>query len=261
MAKKKSGYYSHDIAAIQNAATTLLANIRFASMDKPLKTIVITSSIPDEGKSTVSCHLAQAMASSGKRTLIIDCDTRNRSVASRYNLHPKAGLFSLLSKQAQRNEVLTPTPVQGLSIIDIEPSIPNPADIFASKRFQSFLAQMEEMFDYIVIDTPPVNAFIDAAVVASHADATILVVRENFARREEIAYACEQLRKADANLIGTCMNFCSHHGGSSYGSSYGAYYGTSEPAAPRQDNSAYAARPAAPRSNTPSRSTGTRFKN
>ena len=119
---------------------------------------------------------------------------------------------------------------------------------------------MEEMFDYIVIDTPPVNAFIDAAVVASHADATILVVRENFARREEIAYACEQLRKADANLIGTCMNFCSHHGGSYYGSSYGAYYGTSEPAA-RQDNSAYAARPATPRSNTSSRSSGTRFKN
>ena len=198
MAKKKSGYYAHDIATAQNAATTLLANIRFASMDRPLKTVVITS-----------CHLAQAMAASGKRTLIVDCDTRNRTIAIRYNLHPKAGLFSLLSKQAQLNEVLTPTPVQGLSIIDIEPSIPNPADVFASKRFQSFLTQMEEMFDYIVIDTPPVTAFIDAAVVASHADATILVVRENFARRDEIAYACEQLRKADANLIGTCMNFCS----------------------------------------------------
>ena len=259
MAKKKSGYYAHDIATAQNAATTLLANIRFASMDRPLKTVVITSSIPDEGKSSISCHLAQAMAASGKRTLIVDCDTRNRTIAIRYNLHPKAGLFSLLSKQAQLNEVLTPTPVQGLSIIDIEPSIPNPADVFASKRFQSFLAQMEEMFDYIVIDTPPVTAFIDAAVVASHADATILVVRENFARRDEIAYACEQLRKADANLIGTCMNFCSHQGGTYYGSSYGKYYGTSEPTA-RQDNSAYAARPATSRANSSSRSTGTRFK-
>ena len=260
MAKKKSGYYAHDIATAQNAATTLLANIRFASMDRPLKTVVITSSIPDEGKSSISCHLAQAMAASGKRTLIVDCDTRNRTIAIRYNLHPKAGLFSLLSKQAQLNEVLTPTPVQGLSIIDIEPSIPNPADVFASKRFQSFLTQMEEMFDYIVIDTPPVTAFIDAAVVASHADATILVVRENFARRDEIAYACEQLRKADANLIGTCMNFCSHQGGTYYGSSYGKYYGTSEPTA-RQDNSAYAARPATSRANSSSRSTGTRFKN
>ena len=259
MAKKKSGYYAHDIATAQNAATTLLANIRFASMDRPLKTVVITSSIPGEGKSSISCHLAQAMAASGKRTLIVDCDTRNRTIAIRYNLHPKAGLFSLLSKQAQLNEVLTPTPVQGLSIIDIEPSIPNPADVFASKRFQSFLTQMEEMFDYIVIDTPPVTAFIDAAVVASHADATILVVRENFARRDEIAYACEQLRKADANLIGTCMNFCSHQGGTYYGSSYGKYYGTSEPTA-RQDNSAYAARPATSRANSSSRSTGTRFK-
>lgn len=260
MAKQKNGSYAHNIATIQNAATTLLANIRFASMDRPVRSIVIASAIPNEGKTAVACNLAQTMASSGKCTLIIDCDTRNRSVASHYNLHPKAGLFSLLSKQAQLNEVLTPTPVQGLSIIDIEPSIPNPADIFASKRFQSFLAQMEEMFDYIVIDTPPVNAFINAAVLASHADATILVVRENFVRRDEVAYACEQLRKADANLIGTCMNFCAHQGGSYYGSSYGAYYGTSEPAA-RQDNSAYVARPAAPRSNTSSRSTGTRFKN
>ncbi len=255
MAKQKNGSYAHNIATTQNAATTLLANIRFASMDRPVKSIVITSATPNEGKTAVACNLAQAMASSGKRTLVVDCDTRNRSVASRYNLHPKAGLFSLLSKQAQLNEVLTPTPVQSLSIIDIEPSIPNPADIFASKRFQSFLTQMEEMFDYIVIDTPP-----DAAVLASHADATILVVRENFARRDEIAYACEQLRKADANLIGTCMNFCTHQGGSYYGSSYGAYYGPSEPA-PRQDNSAYTARPATPHSNTSSRSTGTRFKN
>ena len=255
MAKQKNGSYAHNIATIQNAATTLLANIRFASMDRPVKSIAI----PNEGKSAVACNLAQAMASSGKRTLVVDCDTRNRSVAPRYNLHPKAGLFSLLSKQAPLEDVLTPTPVQSLSIIDIEPSIPNPADIFASKRFQSFLAQMEEMFDYIVIDTPPVNAFIDAAVLASHADATILVVRENLARRDEIAYACEQLRKADANLIGTCMNFCTHQGGSYYGSSYGAYYGSSEPAT-HHDNSVYAARSAAPRSGSASRSTGTRFK-
>ena len=259
MAKQKNGSYAHNIATIQNAATTLLANIRFASMDRPVKSIVITSAIPNEGKSAIACNLVQAMASSGKRTLVVDCDTRNRSVASRYNLHPKAGLFSLLSKQAPLEDVLTPTPVQSLSIIDIEPSIPNPADIFASKRFQSFLAQMEEMFDYIVIDTPPVNAFIDAAVLASHADATILVVRENLARRDEIAYACEQLRKADANLIGTCMNFCTHQGGSYYGSSYGAYYGSSEPAT-HHDNSVYVARSAAPRSGSASRSTGTRFK-
>lgn len=258
MAKKKSGYYAHDVATIQNAATTLLANIRFASMDEPIKTVVITSSVPDEGKSTVSCNLAQAMAASGKRTLIVDCDTRNRSVAIRYNLHTKVGLFSLLSKQATLEEVLTPTPVKGLSMIDIEPSIPNPADIFASKRFQSFLKQMGEMFDYVVVDTPPINAFIDAAVVASHADATILVVRENFARREEIVYACEQLRKADANLIGTCMNFCSHQSGSYYGYGYGSYYGSSEPAQQR-DTSAYSQPRSTSRAAT--RSTGTRFKN
>ena len=97
-------------------------------------------------------------------------------------------------------------------------------------------------------------------MLASHADATILVVRENLARRDEIAYACEQLRKADANLIGTCMNFCTHQGGSYYGSSYGAYYGSSEPA-PLRDDTAYTVHPSSQGSSRSSRSTGTRFKN
>lgn len=255
MAKKRSGYYSHDIATAQNAATTLLANIRFASMDEPIKTIVVTSSIPNEGKTTISCHLAQAMAMSGKRALIVDCDTRNRSVAMRYNIHSKVGLFSLLSKQVSLEDAILPTGQNGLSIVDIEPSIPNPADIFASKRFHSFLNQMRDMFDFVVLDTPPVMAFVDAAVVASHADATVLVIREDFTHREEAAYACEQLRKADANLIGICMNCCSHQSGSYYG--YSSYYGSSQPSAQGNDTLSYSQ---ASRSRRTSPSTGTRFK-
>ena len=220
--RKSSG--GHEVLTIQNAATTLLANIRFADMDNPIKTVVITSSVSGEGKSTISANLAQIMAAGGKKTLIVDCDSRNRSVALTFGAKPAYGLFAVLSKQVSLAQAVCAVEPQGLYILDIEPSIPNPADIFASKRFASFLAEAREVYDYVVIDTPPVTAFIDAAVIASHADACVLVVGENHTRREFVTYTCEQLRKADANLIGICMNYCG--GSSSYGyGSYGYGYG------------------------------------
>lgn len=233
--KKRSGY-GQEVTTIQNAATTLLANIRFADVDDSIKTLVITSSMPGEGKSTVSANLAQTMAAGGKKTLIIDCDSRNRSVALTFGVKPKHGLFAVLSKHVSLADAAYPVEPQGLSILDIEPSIPNPADIFASKRFTSFLEQVRQSYDYAIIDTPPVNAYVDAAIIASRVDACVMVVREGYARREQVTYAAEQLRKADANILGLCMNYCEGHTsyGYGYGYGYGKYYGSSAPTQEQQ---------------------------
>ncbi len=257
MAKKnkRKGSSGHEVMTIQNATTTLLANIRFADMDNPIKTLVITSSISGEGKSTISANLAQTMAAGGKKTLLIDADSRNRSVALTFGVKPAHGLFSVLSKQASLAEAVCAVEPQGLYILDIEPSIPNPADVFASKRFANFLEEARETFDYVVVDTPPVTAYIDAAVIASHADACVLVVGQNHTRREFVTYACEQLRKADANLIGICMNYCD--GSSSYGhSGYGYGYGYG--CGPMDTPPCYDARPYSDRG--PSSGGGKRFK-
>lgn len=206
MPRKKKA--SSDALVVQNAAKTLLANIRFASVDRPVKSIVLTSSVPNEGKSTVAYNLAQAIASSGKRTLIVECDMRRRSLADMVGARARHGIYAVLSGQVELDEALVATSHRNLFFLDSEPHIPNPADILSSQRFRKLVAQMESDFDYVVIDTPPVGTFVDAAIIAALTDATALVVRERFVKRAELQNAYDQLKKADANVIGVIMNMC-----------------------------------------------------
>lgn len=206
MPRKKKA--SSDALVVQNAAKTLLANIRFASVDRPVKSIVLTSSVPNEGKSTVAYNLAQAIASSGKRTLIVECDMRRRSLADMVGARARHGIYAVLSGQVELDEALVATSHRNLFFLDSEPHIPNPADILSSQRFRKLVAQMESDFDYVVVDTPPVGTFVDAAIIATLADATALVVRERFVKRAELQNAYDQLKKADANVIGVIMNMC-----------------------------------------------------
>lgn len=206
MPRKKKA--SSDALVVQNAAKTLLANIRFASVDRPVKSIVLTSSVPNEGKSTVAYNLAQAIASSGKRTLLVECDMRRRSLADMVGARARHGVYAVLSGQVELDEALVATSHRNLFFLDSEPHIPNPADILSSQRFRKLVAQMESDFDYVVIDTPPVGTFVDAAIIATLADATALVVRERFVKRAELQNAYDQLKKADANVIGVIMNMC-----------------------------------------------------
>lgn len=206
MPRKKKA--SSDALVVQNAAKTLFANIRFASVDRPVKSIVLTSSVPNEGKSTVAYNLAQAIASSGKRTLIVECDMRRRSLADMVGARARHGIYAVLSGQVELDEALVATSHRNLFFLDSEPHIPNPADILSSQRFRKLVAQMESDFDYVVIDTPPVGTFVDAAIIAALADATALVVRERFVKRAELQNAYDQLKKADANVIGVIMNMC-----------------------------------------------------
>lgn len=204
MAKKKGA----DKLVMQNAAKTLLANIRFANVDNPVRSLVITSSVPNEGKSTVGVNLAQAIATSGKRVLLVECDMRRRSVADMIGAHAKAGIYAVLSDQVRLENAVVSTQQQNMDFLDAEPHIPNPADIIASKRFARLVKILEDSYDFVIFDTPPVGTFVDAAILSTLADATALVVRDNFTKRDEVVHAYEQLKKAEANIIGVIMNYC-----------------------------------------------------
>ena len=106
------------------------------------------------------------------------------------------------------NDAAVETSTPGVYLLDCEPHIPNPVDILASRRFKSLVAQMREEFGYVVIDTPPLSAFVDGAVISQNVDGMLLVVRRNFTKRDEILGAYEQLKKAGANVLGTVLNFC-----------------------------------------------------
>ena len=114
----------------------------------------------------------------------------------------------VLSGQVELDDAVVRTSTRNVWFLDSEPHIPNPVDILGSKRFRSFIERLKDEYDYVVLDTPPLSAFIDAAVLGSIADGTLLVVRRNFVRREEVLSSYEQLKKAEANVLGTVLNFC-----------------------------------------------------
>lgn len=205
MAKKKAGA---DKLVVQNAAKTLLANIRFSSVDNPIRVITLTSSTPNEGKSTVALNLAQAIATSGKSVVLVECDMRRRSLADMIGARTRGGLYAVLSEQMTIEEAVVETSQKNLYFLDSEPHIPNPADIIASKRFRRLVEALRETFQYVIFDTPPVGAFVDAAEVGHLSDGVLFVVRENFAKRAEVQAAFDQLRRAEANVIGAVMNYC-----------------------------------------------------
>lgn len=197
-----------DRAVMQNAVKTLATNIRFASVDNPVRSIVVTSSIPNEGKSTIAVALSEALASGGKSVLLVECDMRRRTIAGMLGVHAQNGLYAVLSAQVELEDAVVRTSMRGVSFLDAEPHIPNPVDILGSRRFHSFVESLKSSYDYVIFDTPPLSAFVDAAVIGSVVDGALLVVRRNFVKREAVVSSLEQLKKAGANVLGTVLNYC-----------------------------------------------------
>lgn len=241
MAKKQD-----DRVFMQNAVKTLATNIRFASVDDPVRSLAVTSSIPNEGKSTIAMNLVQALASGGKSVLLIECDMRRRSLGGMLGVHPRNGIYSVLSGQVELDDAVVRTSMRNVWFLDSEPHIPNPVDILGSKRFHSFLQRLKGEYDFVVVDTPPLSAFIDAAVIGSVVDGTLLVVRRNFVRRDEVVASMEQLKKAEANVLGTVLNYCEDKKSEYYYEYYtkdGKKISKSEASTPQFEESAPASKP------------------
>lgn len=217
---------------VQNAVKTLFANIRFMSPDSPVRTILVTSSVPNEGKSTCSVELCRAIATSGKTVLLVEGDMRRRSVATMLNVHPPGGIYAVLTDSMPLSKAVIQTTTPNLYLLDVEPNIPNPADIISSKRFHKLSVLLEDSYDYVVYDSPPVGTFIDAAILSTMVDGVVVVVRPGSTRRAELLDAYDQLQKADANVLGVCATFC-EGGGAEY---YYAYYTSTGQRVTNNDN-------------------------
>ena len=195
-------------ALIRNAMDSLVANIRFAGADKPVDTITITSSIPDEGKSTIAVNLARTLAEGGEQVLLVECDVHRRSLSGLLGVRARTSMYSVLLERVKLEEAVVPTKTNNLFLLDCEPSIPNPANVFASLQFRNLVKRLRNVYDYVIFDTPPLSAYVDGAIVGATADATLLVTRWDYVKRDDVLSALEQLRKADANVIGTVVNRC-----------------------------------------------------
>ena len=212
-----------EVRGAQDSVKTLLTNLLFLGVDEPIRSVVVTSSVEGEGKSTVACLLAQAIAMSGQRVLLVDCDLRHRTLESTLGVRAARGIGAALHGRPVA-DVVRPTRQENL--LNAEPDIPNPTEVISSKRFRTLLATLEQSFSFVVLDAPPLGIFADATVLASVADATLLVVREGYTRKGELAAATEQLRKAGAPVMGLALNCAaSGTGNAYYGYGYGYGYG------------------------------------
>lgn len=218
MAKKKKA--ASNTLEVQNAAKTMLANIRFASVDNPMQSIVLTSAVPNEGKTTTTIELAKAIASAGNSVLLVEADMRRRSAAAALGVHAAHGAYAVMSRAISLQEAVISTGTPNFYFLDTEPNIPNPADLLTSRAYAKLVDDACNTYDYVLFDTPPVGTFVDAAILSRLVDGTILVVKVGGAKRDEILTAYDQLQKAEAHIIGACATFCEGTG-SEY---YYAYY-------------------------------------
>lgn len=240
-----------DKVVMQNALKTLAANIRFSSVDNPVHSLCIASSIPSEGKTTVSTGLGKAFAAGGATVLMVECDMRRRSLANALGVHGRHGLYSVLSGHHTIQEAVVSAGTANLYFLDAEPSIPNPADLLQSKRFHELVETLTSMYTYVIFDTPPVNTFIDASIVSSIVDGTILVVRQDYTHRDDVRESYKQLQQAGANVIGVVLNYAD----AEVSSKYYDYYHEKKDAdysAAQDDQPSIAARPeTAPKATAP----------
>lgn len=185
---------------------TLRTNINFSMPDKELKTFLLTSTSPGEGKSTVAANTAVVFAQEGKRVLLVDADMRKPTVHYTFHLTNTIGLSSLLTRQASVTEVLKPSEIENLQIITCGPIPPNPAELVGSQTMDRVLEELKELFDVIIFDAPPVLSVADAQILSNKCDGAILVMSSGETEKAGIVKAKEALISSKANIIGVVMN-------------------------------------------------------
>jgi capsular exopolysaccharide synthesis family protein len=205
--------YTEPKSAAAEAYRALRTNIQFASPDKPVHTILATSTRPDDGKSTTIANLAITFAASGSPTVLVDADLRRPHLHRMFGLSNDSGLTTWVSEAARANAdiatvslPLQASMVPGLKVLTSGPVPPNPAEILASQRVAELLSVLREAADYVLIDTPPIIAVTDAAVLAPRVDGVLLVVNAGKTRRDLALKARDMLRQVNANLLGVVLN-------------------------------------------------------
>lgn len=187
------------------AYRSLRSNIEYSSFDDEYRVIVVTSSVPGEGKSTTSGNLAIALAQSGNSVLLVDCDMRKPSIHKMFKISNAAGTAELLLRKKLFEEVANKYN-ENLTIITAGKIPPNPSEMLASRAMTAFIEEMKKEFKYIILDTPPLQAVTDAQVLSTKADGVLLIVRAGSTKREMVFNSVDLIKKVQGKVIGTVLN-------------------------------------------------------
>lgn len=209
---------------ISETYRTLRTNIQYSNIDGDLRSIIITSSSPSEGKSTTVANLSIAIAQTGKNILIIDADLRKPSIHKKFQISNQVGLTNVLTEQCEIFSAIQKSEVKNLYILASGPIPPNPSELLGSKKMLTLLELLKTKFDMVIIDTPPLLAVTDSQILSTQVDGVILVAVYGKTNKKALAKAKEQLDKVDATLLGSILTRVPENPRSG-GSYYYYYYG------------------------------------
>jgi succinoglycan biosynthesis transport protein ExoP len=218
------------LASSQSAATeayrVLRTNLQFAAVGRPLRTLLVTSPAPSEGKSLTVANLAVALAQAGRRVIVVDTDLHRPRLHRLFGLRNNTGVTTaLLQEQPSLDGLMQETAVSGLRVLTSGPLPPNPAELLGSSRMRDLVAELGEEADVLLFDSPPAVALSDAAILATQIDGVLLVLDASATRREVARRALEALQRVNAHIVGALLNRMPTHGAGYYYYYYYYHYG------------------------------------
>ena len=212
---EKSDFYTRE------AYKTLRTNVTFSLTVEGCKVIAVTSALASDGKSITALNLAISFAEAGERVLLIDCDLRRPNQARLLDMKPKPGMSNVLVKLSDTRTAIQKSPHAGLDVLLSGDIPPNPSELLGSERMAKMLEELRQQYDYIFIDTPPVNVVADTSVLSKYIDGILFVVRQRESEKDSVLGAVAQLEFANAKILGFVLNGVSADGSGRYG--YGKY--------------------------------------
>lgn len=218
--------------AMEEAMNRLRVNIKFCGENT--RKILITSTLPDEGKSFVSAHLWRLLAEAGFKSVLLDVDLRKSVIKDKFSIKNNEEMYGVghyLSGQADLDDCIYHDVIENGDIMPCTNNLQNPSSLFEDAKFKDLLDRLAGEYRYVIIDSPPLHNVSDGAQIASLCDGAILVVRSGFARKKFIAQSFKQLELSGCRILGTVLNFVEEGGGrygsyGKYGKYYGKYYGS-----------------------------------
>lgn len=214
--------FASDNSAIAEAFRKLRTNLQFLAVDDPPRVIVVTSSMPSEGKSTTAINIALALAEADHSVVLVDGDMRRPKLDTYLDLVGKVGLSTVLSGRASLSEVLQTTKYSGLSVLTSGGTPPNPSELLGSMAAKNVLSELRAKFDFVIVDSSPLLAVTDAAILAAGSDGVLIMARFGQTKRDQLEHAVGNLDDVGARLLGAVFTMTPERGKSSY--SY-TYYG------------------------------------
>ena len=198
--------YNDPKSVISEQYRAIRTNIEYSNVDQNTKTILVTSSDKNEGKTTTVSNLAVSFANLNKKVLLIDCDLRNPSIHKMFRLNNIYGLTDILAKDRAVDKCIQKTELENLYVLTAGSTPPNPAEILSSEKMKNLIEDLKNIYDYIFIDTPPIGLVTDAGVLSSFIDGVVLVVKSESVEKKYLEETKKKLDAVDARILGAILN-------------------------------------------------------